>query len=83
MRVPGVTNKIVEGATLALRWVYVVRSHPLWCGRYHCCMFLPNIRQFMRGRVAVVSFPQRTKPSYLLIMFNRTYIKHRRRTGWG
>lgn len=82
MQVPGVNAKIVEDASLALRHAYADSLKYVWYATIPfgiiaiiCCLFLPNIKKFMTGRVAVVSTCVTFTPRVLPINHtHRTYI---------
>lgn len=61
-KIPGVTQDIIQQGALALRWAYADSLKYVWYATIPfgvvtmvCCLFLPNIRKYMTGRVAVVS----------------------------
>lgn len=62
-QVPGATAQVVSAGALALRWAYADSLKYVWYATIPfgiisiiCCALVPNIKQFMTSRVAVVSF---------------------------
>lgn len=61
-QVPGVTNQVLNAAILARQWSFAVALKYVWYTTIPfgvistiCCLALPNIRNYMTNRVAVVS----------------------------
>nr|POE51505.1 serine/threonine-protein kinase ppk16 [Quercus suber] len=64
--VPGVTDAVIQAATLATQWAYADALKFVWYTTIPfgviscvCCLFLPNIRKYMTNRVAV---PEEARP---------------------